>query len=84
MSQALGLRERKKLQTRQLITDAARRLFAAGTFTDRNRHGSLPPPGKDMGGGRQASFGEPSRGPSSGCILSITPVIECAFSVMMM
>src|SRR6266540_3476356 len=32
MSQVLGLRERKKQQTRQLIADTARRLFAKRSF----------------------------------------------------
>src|SRR2546421_9384380 len=32
MSQASGLRERKKQQTRQLIADTARRLFAERSF----------------------------------------------------
>src|SRR5881397_2098743 len=32
MSQAQGLRERKKQQTRQLIADTARRLFAERSF----------------------------------------------------
>jgi AcrR family transcriptional regulator len=34
MSQTLGLRERKKQQTRQLIADTARRLFAERSFDD--------------------------------------------------
>jgi AcrR family transcriptional regulator len=34
MSQPSGLRERKKRQTRQLIADTARRLFAERSFED--------------------------------------------------